>query len=135
MFFSRIASIICFVAAETAQIIARRCRLDRSRAHDWKSCNSETSSRVRISPSPPSLFHNMEHIEKPLIIQGFFVFLSFFYVYCPTANISLFPYPRQARTHKRIKNPAYTEKPFPYHLKRKSDRKRLFFCISERCFL
>lgn len=36
--------------------------------------------------------------------QGFFVFLSFFNVYCPTANISPFPYPRQARTHKRIKN-------------------------------
>ena len=51
-----------------------------------------------------SLFHNMEHIEKPLKNQGFFVFLSFFNVYCPTANISLFPYPRQARTHKRIKN-------------------------------
>ena len=51
-----------------------------------------------------SLFHNMEHIGKPLIIQGFFVFLGSFNVYCPTANICLFPYPRQTRTHKRIKN-------------------------------
>ena len=41
---------------------------------------------------------------KPLIIQGFFVFLSFLNVYYPTANICPFPYPRQTRTHKRIKN-------------------------------
>ena len=70
----------------------------------------------------------------PLIIQGFFVFLSFFNVYYLTANICPFPYLRQTRTHKRINNPAYTEKPFPYHLKRKSDRKRLFFLHIRKVF-
>ena len=63
------------------------------------------------------------------------MFLSFFNVYCPTANISLFPYLWQARTHKRTKIPAYAEKPFPYHLKRKSDRKRLFFAYSKGDFM
>ena len=39
------------------------------------------------------------------------------------------------RTRGRLeKIPAYTEKPFPYHLKRKSDRKRLFFLHIRKVF-
>jgi len=63
------------------------------------------------------LFHNMEHIEKLLIIQGFFVFLSFFNVYYPTANICPFPYPRQTRTHRRIKNSCLYRKTVSLSLK------------------
>ena len=40
-------------AAASAQLNIRRSRLAWSRAHDWKSCNRQNGSRVRIPPSPP----------------------------------------------------------------------------------
>ncbi len=41
------------------------------KAHAWKACKGLSLSRVRISRSPP--------YKKPLIYQGFFVFIHTFY--------------------------------------------------------
>ena len=95
-------------------LVVWRCRLVRSRAHDWKSCNSETSSRVRISPSPPAcrwtqFVFGFSGIFLPLWLDRKRHFFCYIFTKIPNASAfgiftySLFTYPR-IRNFWKVRN-------------------------------